>query len=110
MRKIQAHVYLIHLEKPLCNHAQHYLGYTALESVHDRLARHKRGDGAKMLRAANEQGISYQIVRTWSCTSIPEAKSLERRLKNQRNAPRLCPVCHANNSPKTSKPRQGSPA
>ena len=111
MKKITAHVYLIHLDKPLC-HARHYLGYTALESVNDRLARHKRGDGAKMLRAANEQGIAYQIVRTWTCTTIQEAKELERRLKHQKNAGRLCPVCQgiAKKNSKTSKPRQGTPA
>lgn len=102
-QKITAHVYLIHLDRPLAGHARHYLGYTALESVQDRLTRHRRGDGARLLHAANLQGISYQIVRTWTCSTIKEARDLEKRLKARKNASHLCPLCQGQSSgPKNS--------
>jgi hypothetical protein len=41
-----------------------------------------------MLAAANERGIAYDVVRTW-----PGGRDVERRLKRQRNAPRMCPTC-----------------
>jgi predicted GIY-YIG superfamily endonuclease len=85
-------VYLIHFDKPLA-HAQHYLGYTASDSVEQRLARHKSSDGARILRACNLVNISYAIVKTWDCDTWRSARSLERKLKRQHNAKRLCPVC-----------------
>ena len=89
-------VYLIHLNTKLGNpdnvrgQAQHYIGYTT--NLEQRIETHKSGDGAAMLRAANDQGIEYQVVRTWKGD-----QELERKLKGQKNAPRLCPVCRAVN-------------
>lgn len=86
-------VYLIHLETAIA-HAKHYLGYTCLENVTARLARHKRGDGAKLLKRANELAINYKIVRTWDCNNPRTARALERKLKHLHNSPKLCPVCN----------------
>lgn len=88
-----AHVYLIHLDRPL-KHARHYVGFCAAECPEDRLKRHKSGNGARMLRAANLVGIDYHIIRTWDNLTIHQARQLECRLKRQHNAPRLCPVCN----------------
>jgi hypothetical protein len=46
--------------------------------------------GAKLLRAVNRAGISWEVVRTWSVNS----QELERHLKNLKNSPRLCPICN----------------
>ena len=78
-------VYLVHCERPLA-HAQHYLGYTA--NLPRRIEQHRKGTGAKLLRAFNRLGISWDVVRTW--TGGPD---LERKLKNQKNSRALCPVC-----------------
>lgn len=88
-----ATVYLIHLDQSIA-HARHYLGYTSLECVQDRLARHKAGNGARLLQVANERGITYSIVRTWEFATWQEARKFERKLKLQKHAPRLCPVCN----------------
>ena len=87
-------VYLIHLERPLYRSRRHYLGYTRLDNVEQRLNRHKSGNGAKFLKRANELNISYSIVQTWEFASWKDAKAFERHLKNQKHAPRFCPVCN----------------
>jgi hypothetical protein len=83
--------YLVHLEARLgTSHprggAQHYLGTTI--NLDRRLAQHREGTGARMLAAAVERGISFDVVRTW-----PGGRDVERQLKRQRNAPRMCPAC-----------------
>lgn len=79
------HVYLIHFEEKLA-HAQHYIGFS--NDVEARHARHSRCDGARILRACKMAGIGFEVVRTWVGD-----RNMERRLKNQRNAKRMCPVC-----------------
>jgi hypothetical protein len=84
-------VYLVHLDRKLgSDHprggAGHYLGTTV--DLERRLAQHRDGVGARMLAAANERGIGYTVVRTWS-----GGRDVERQLKRQRNAPRMCPTC-----------------
>jgi len=88
-----ATVYLIHLDQPI-SHAKHYLGYSSLENVIDRLARHKAGKGARLLQVANERNITYSIIRTWEFATWQEARKFERKLKSQKHTPRLCPVCN----------------
>jgi GIY-YIG catalytic domain len=89
-------VYLVHLQTKLgSDHpkggAGHYIGQTI--DLERRLAQHREGTGARILAAANERGIAYDVVRTW-----PGGRDVERRLKNLRNAPRLCPTCVGVNS------------
>jgi hypothetical protein len=48
------------------------------------------GQGAKLLKAVNEAGIPWQVVRTW----VVDDQALERMLKNQKNSPRFCPICN----------------
>lgn len=79
-------VYLIHLERPMA-HAQHYIGWCR-DGPEERLATHREGKGSRLLRAVNAAQIPYDIVRIWKGD-----RNLERRLKNRKNAKRLCPVC-----------------
>jgi hypothetical protein len=83
--------YLVHLDRRLGTAnprgtAGHYVGQTV--DLARRLETHRAGKGARMLAAAVERGIGFEIVRTW-----PGGPETERRIKRQRNAPRLCPVC-----------------
>jgi hypothetical protein len=84
--------YLVHLDRPLgsshpLGRAAHYIGTTSV-GVDKRLAVHREGRGSRMLAAAVERGIAFSVVRTW-----PGGRDVERQLKRQRNAPRLCPRC-----------------
>ena len=80
-------VYLLHFERPY-RHARHYLGYA--KNVDERLRAHRVGAGARLMEVVTEAGIGFTLARTWRGD-----RKLERRLKNQHNAPRLCPVCRA---------------
>lgn len=79
-------VYLIHFEKPL-HHAQHYMGFT--EDLKQRLTQHAMGKGARLMEVIAEHGIEWKLARTWENGS----RTMERQLKNQHNAPLLCPEC-----------------
>jgi predicted GIY-YIG superfamily endonuclease len=78
-------VYLIHFEKPY-KHARHYLGWS--DQLAFRLAHHKSGTGANLLRVVNEAGIKWAMVRVWPGGSRVD----ERKLKNH-SSTRHCPVC-----------------
>jgi hypothetical protein len=85
-------VYLIHFAQPIGNPASprgqagHYLG-TAYD-LNRRLAQHRAGTGAAIMRAVCERRIPFFVARTW-----PGGRALERKLKRRKNAPRLCPAC-----------------
>jgi predicted GIY-YIG superfamily endonuclease len=78
-------VYLLHFVKPYW-HARHYLGYTA--NLERRIEEHRHGVGARLAQVCAEHGIGFVIARTW-----PGGRELERRLKRQKNSPKLCPLC-----------------
>jgi len=82
-------VYLLHFERPL-HHAQHYIGYA--EDLEARLARHRSGNGARLVEVFTVAGIDFTVARTWEGD-----RDLERRLKRRKNARRLCPICRGNN-------------
>lgn len=89
--KIPATVYLIHFARPY-RHAKHYVGYTALESVEDRMRRHRNGSGSRLLQVVTQAGIEWWIARVWEFPTVGEARKKERQLKNH-SAGRNCPVC-----------------
>lgn len=91
-------VYLLHFDQPY-KHASHYLGYAS--NVKRRLEKHAKGLGARLLQVLIENGIGWQLVRTWSKGD----RILERRLKRQKKSSRLCPICRAK-----LKDQQGKPA
>ena len=87
------HVYLVCFEPPIGDSANpkgsasHYLGWA--EDVDGRMAEHRAGRGACILAACVEQGIAFEVVRTWAGVD----RNFERRLKRQHNAWRHCPRC-----------------
>lgn len=83
----QGTIYLIHFSRPY-KHARHYLGYTT--NLEERLECHRSGDGhsARLMQVITEAGIPWELVRTWQ-----GSRKDERRLKRQKNSPRLCPIC-----------------
>lgn len=78
-------VYIIHFSRKL-GHAQHYIGKT--EAYGRRLKAHRAGNGARILRAANEQGIKWRVVARWF-----GGRTLEKKLKARHDTAALCPVC-----------------
>ena len=90
---LSGHVYLVCFESAIGDSANpkgsasHYLGWA--EDVDARMAEHRAGRGARVLAACVEQGIAFEVVRTWPGVD----RSFERRLKRQHNAWRHCPRC-----------------
>lgn len=80
-------VYLLHFARPY-RHARHYLGYA--EDLAQRLARHRSGNGARLLEVIMQAGIAWEVARTWSGD-----RALERRLKRWHGSGPLCPICQA---------------
>lgn len=78
-------VYLLHFDRPY-RHARHYLGWA--DDLPRRLARHKRGQGARLLEVLKQEGIGWTLARTW-----PGDRARERQLKNRHCSPRMCPMC-----------------
>ena len=82
-------IYLLHFDRPY-RHARHCTGWTeGSGSLTERLTRHERGDGARLLAVVHAAGITWQLARTWTG---PRAR--ERQLKRQGGASRRCPMCH----------------
>ena len=77
-------LYLLHFT-PAFHHAQHYLGWTECD-VDQRIRKHLRGDGAKIVRAALAAGCVVTCVRMW-----PGTKRRERGLKSQRALQEIVP-------------------
>jgi len=84
--------YLLHFYDPQTGesaklaHAAHYLGMS--DSVSERLAEHGTSHGAKLTYAARQAGLSWVVARTWC-----GGRKFEKKLKSQKNGPRLCPIC-----------------
>lgn len=89
--------YLIHFDRRIGNlenrraTAQHYIGFTC--DLQGRLADHRAGNGAAIMRAVSEQGIPWHLARLWKCGTPKEGYLLEKRLKARKDAPALCPIC-----------------
>jgi predicted GIY-YIG superfamily endonuclease len=81
--------YLLHFQKPIspAHTCQHYVGWA--EDIQQRIAEHRAGRGARLTQVAKERGIDFAVVRVWPDTE----RTHERKLKNRKNAPRLCPIC-----------------
>lgn len=78
-------VYLIHFYRRY-KHVGHYTGSTC--NLTQRLERHAKGQGARLIAVAQAAGISWTLARIWV-----GGKKRERQLKNQGGASRRCPIC-----------------
>jgi putative endonuclease len=85
-------IYLLHFSRPVGNpqsprgQARHYIGWSL--DPEQRNAEHRAGRGAALTRAAAALGIDWQLF------ILAEGdRTLERRVKALKAAPRLCPVC-----------------
>jgi hypothetical protein len=92
---VAGHIYLLHFVVPYVavqqpgrklQYAGHYLGWS--EDLFTRLAAHKSGNGARLVRVAKDAGIDWELARLWEGDRF-----LERRLKNRGGRGRLCPIC-----------------
>jgi predicted GIY-YIG superfamily endonuclease len=80
-------IYILKFDKPIGTErhsAQYYIGYCRDEYFSARLKHHKKGTGAAITRAAVQRGIGWQVVVTFDGD-----RTLERRLKNCKNTPRI---------------------
>lgn len=83
-------VYLLHFSQPIApgrHTAQHYIGFT--DDLQQRIAAHRAGTGARLCEVAKERGISFVVAQLWEGD-----RALERKLKNRKSGPRLCPICN----------------
>ncbi len=78
-------IYLIHFDRPY-KQAKHYLGST--DNLAERIERHRSGNGARLIEVITAAGISWSVVRTWT-----GSRRIERRIKDRKEAPGLCPIC-----------------
>ena len=85
MKNTQGTIYLLHFAEAY-KHAKHYVGFTT--NLDERLESHARGTGARLLEVITQAGIAFQLARTWK-----GSRKTERRIKNRKEAPALCPVC-----------------
>jgi hypothetical protein len=103
-------VYLLCFHAHL-HHARHYLGFCdGAQNLDNRMALHRSGRGAKLVAAAVKAGIDFDVVRIWPNGD----RNFERKLKNQKNGPRLCPMCEYRKKiftvPMTANPADDIPA
>lgn len=82
--------YLLHFDRRISpsHTTQHYLG--SADDLDARIWKHRHHPDARLLQVAKERGIHFTVARTWT-----GGRELERKLKNQKNAPKLCPICAA---------------
>lgn len=77
-------VYILAIDPPLA-HAKHYVGWTAQKDHRPRLRYHLAGRGCRLIAAAVYQGHTITTVLT-----LPGApRSIERKIKDHKNTPRL---------------------
>ncbi len=78
-------IYLLHFSEPY-KHAKHYLGFS--EDITMRLDAHSKGQGARLVQVILKAGLTFELARTWQ-----GSRKDERRMKNRKCSPRLCPIC-----------------
>lgn len=91
MKKTNSIVYLLHFDTSY-HHASHYLGFVEdAEGLEARLTKHSKGQGARLLEVVSTVGIGFTLARTWQNAT----RDFERKLKNRKETPKLCPICNA---------------
>lgn len=86
-------VYLFHFHQPLGNpnnrraQASHYIGFA--EDLQARIAKQLAGRGAKIVRAAIERGITFDLYHWPACLEV------EKLIKARKQTSLYCPTCAA---------------
>jgi hypothetical protein len=86
--------YLLHFDEPYPRDrrgsVQHYIGFAQSKRTFKlRIEHHRNGSGARLMAAVSAAGIGFVVARTWDSGNRTD----ERKLKNRKNARKLCPVC-----------------
>lgn len=79
-------VYVLHLSRPVGDHARHYCGWA--KDVESRLADHRHGRGARLTAHAVSLGIGLTLGFVMVGT-----RADERRVKRNRRLAQLCEYC-----------------
>ena len=97
-------VYLLHFNRKY-KRVRHYMGSAV--DVMERVAKHKSGRNgcARLMEVVHDAGITFRVARTWDGD-----RKLERRLKNQKNHSRLCPICRKLVNGRRKKNKKQKPA
>ena len=93
--------YLLHFSKPYVGTRRnpnakrvqivtHYIGY-AKGNPQTRIEQHQQGHGARLTQVAVQAGIELIPAQIWTNGTRKD----ERKLKNRKNAAKLCPFCQA---------------
>lgn len=80
-------IYILEFSQPLGSarhQAKYYIGSCRDDLLEDRLNLHRTGQGACITRAAVERGFRLELVAT-----LPGGRKEERKLKQQKNTPRI---------------------
>ena len=80
-------IYIIHFDRPYY-HARHYVGFCADGKLEERLSRHRKGRGSRLMLAVEAAGVTWTVVDT----RLGD-RNFERLIKRAKNTPRFCPVC-----------------
>jgi len=86
------HVYILHFDRKVANHAGHYCGWTP-NGTEQRLELHRKGQGSRLCEVAVERGIKLSLANEWAFNGWKEAREYERKLKREKHLDRHCPVC-----------------
>lgn len=90
-------VYLLHFSQPISDKhtCQHYIGWA--KHLPSRIAAHMSGHGARLTQVARERGITFTVARVWEGD-----RYFERKLKNRKEGPKLCPICNGHDEQRAS--------
>jgi len=88
-RDVMEGCYLLHFARPVSNRhtTRHYIGWAA--DIRKRFGAHLRGKGGRLPAVAISRGIEIVVARIWEGAD----RSFEKKLKNRKEGPRLCPIC-----------------
>lgn len=81
-------VYILEFKTPLgtARHAaRYYIGWCEDDRFNARMRHHANGTGARITAAAAARGIGFEVVWVFEGAD----RKFERRLKNQKNTPRI---------------------
>lgn len=83
-------IYILHFDRKFSKRhtTQHYVGYCKDGRLSERIKEHRSGKGAAITRAARKKGIGFSVAAT-----MPGDRAEERRIKSNKNTPRMCPIC-----------------